>query len=53
VWIGLTDNYLRVFARDARGNLGDGQITDVRLEQLAEFGIVGALAEPVLALGPA
>lgn len=41
LWSGLTDNYLRVFAR---GGLREGQITPVRLEQLAGDGILGALA---------
>jgi tRNA A37 methylthiotransferase MiaB len=53
IWSGLTDNYLRVFARDTGGSLRDGQITPVRLEQLAEGGIFGALAEAAAVSSPA
>jgi len=42
IWSGLTDNYLRVFAR---GNLREGQITPVRLDELAVDGILGQIAE--------
>ena len=42
LWSGLTDNYLRVFTY---GDLQDGQITPVRLEQQAEGGIFGALVQ--------
>ena len=41
IWSGLTDNYLRVFAR---GALHEGQISSVRLEQLADDGIYGEVA---------
>jgi threonylcarbamoyladenosine tRNA methylthiotransferase MtaB len=41
VWSGLTDNYLRVFAR---GPLHEGQITPVRLERLSGEGIEGEIA---------
>ena len=41
-WSGLTDNYLRVFAR---GDLREGQITPVRLDELAVDGILGQIAE--------
>lgn len=41
VWSGLTDNYLRVFAR---GALHEGQITPVRLAALAAEGIQGEIA---------
>jgi threonylcarbamoyladenosine tRNA methylthiotransferase MtaB len=40
IWSGLTDNYLRVFAR---GPLHEGQITSVRLEQLANDGLYGEI----------
>jgi threonylcarbamoyladenosine tRNA methylthiotransferase MtaB len=46
VWSGLTDNYLRVFAR---GTLHEGQISPVRLEELAVDGIYGDIAEGELA----
>jgi threonylcarbamoyladenosine tRNA methylthiotransferase MtaB len=42
IWSGLTDNYLRVFAR---GALREGQITPVRLGDLAADGIHGTLAQ--------
>lgn len=42
LWSGLTDNYLRVFAR---GPMHEGQITPVRLDELAVDGILGTLAE--------
>ncbi|MCC7368361.1 MAG: tRNA (N(6)-L-threonylcarbamoyladenosine(37)-C(2))-methylthiotransferase MtaB [Chloroflexi bacterium] len=44
LWTGLTDNYLKVYARDTTGALHDGQITPVRLGALAEGGIFGTLA---------
>jgi threonylcarbamoyladenosine tRNA methylthiotransferase MtaB len=44
IWSGLTDNYLRVFAQ---GDLRDGQVTSVRLDQLAEGGIFGELVQAV------
>jgi threonylcarbamoyladenosine tRNA methylthiotransferase MtaB len=43
LWSGLTDNYLRVFAR---GPLHEGQMTPVRLDELAVDGIVGEIAQP-------
>jgi threonylcarbamoyladenosine tRNA methylthiotransferase MtaB len=46
VWSGLTDNYLRVFAR---GALHEGQITPVRLEELAVDGIYGQIAQGEIA----
>jgi threonylcarbamoyladenosine tRNA methylthiotransferase MtaB len=46
VWSGLTDNYLRVFAR---GALHEGQISPVHLEELAVDGIYGEIAEGELA----
>jgi threonylcarbamoyladenosine tRNA methylthiotransferase MtaB len=46
VWSGLTDNYLRVFAR---GTLHEGQITPVRLEELAVDGIYGEIAQGEIA----
>jgi threonylcarbamoyladenosine tRNA methylthiotransferase MtaB len=46
VWSGLTDNYLRVFAR---GALHEGQISPVRLEELVVDGIYGEIAEGELA----
>lgn len=48
-WSGLTDNYLRVFAR---GALHEGQITPVRLDQLANDGIYGEVAVPAVASIP-
>ena len=45
IWSGLTDNYLRVFAG---GELHDGEITPVRLDQLAEGGLFGELALAIL-----
>jgi threonylcarbamoyladenosine tRNA methylthiotransferase MtaB len=42
IWSGLTDNYLRVFAR---GPLRDGQITPVHLDELAVDGIHGRLVQ--------
>jgi threonylcarbamoyladenosine tRNA methylthiotransferase MtaB len=42
IWSGLTDNYLRVFAR---GDLREGQITPVRLDELTVDGILGRIAE--------
>lgn len=50
IWSGLTDNYLRVFARDTTANLRDGQITPVRLDQVAQGGIFGQILAPALAL---
>lgn len=44
IWSGLTDNYLRVFAR---GNLREGQMTQVRLDELAVDGILGEIAPAV------
>ena len=38
IWSGLTDNYLRVFAR---GEFRDGQITRIYLDQVTEGGIFG------------
>lgn len=38
IWSGLTDNYLRVFAR---GDLREGQLTAVRLDELTVDGILG------------
>ena len=46
VWSGLTENYLRVFAR---GALHEGQITPVRLEELAVDGVYGKIAQGELA----
>jgi threonylcarbamoyladenosine tRNA methylthiotransferase MtaB len=46
VWSGLTDNYLRVFAR---GALHEGQITPVRLDELAVDGIFGEIAQGEIA----
>jgi threonylcarbamoyladenosine tRNA methylthiotransferase MtaB len=43
IWSGLTDNYLRVFAR---GDLREGQMTRVRLDELAVDGILGEIAQP-------
>jgi threonylcarbamoyladenosine tRNA methylthiotransferase MtaB len=41
IWSGLTDNYLRVFARGAQR---EGQITPVRLDELTVDGILGQIA---------
>ena len=46
VWSGLTDNYLRAFAR---GDFREGQVTPVRREELAVNGIYGTLAQGELA----
>ncbi|HZO31457.1 MAG TPA: tRNA (N(6)-L-threonylcarbamoyladenosine(37)-C(2))-methylthiotransferase MtaB [Chloroflexota bacterium] len=46
VWSGLTDNYLRVFAR---GVLHEGQVTPVALQELAVDGIYGTVAQGELA----
>jgi threonylcarbamoyladenosine tRNA methylthiotransferase MtaB len=46
VWSGLTDNYLRVFAR---GALHEGQVTAVHLEEFAVDGIYGQIAQGELA----
>ena len=48
IWSGLTDNYLRVFARDVRSTFYDGEITPVRLDQLAEGGLFGELVPAAL-----
>jgi threonylcarbamoyladenosine tRNA methylthiotransferase MtaB len=45
VWSGLTDNYLRVFAR---GPLREGQVTPVALQELAVDGIYGQIAQGAL-----
>jgi threonylcarbamoyladenosine tRNA methylthiotransferase MtaB len=42
IWSGLTDNYLRVFAR---GNLREGQMTAVRLDELAVDGVLGQVGQ--------
>jgi threonylcarbamoyladenosine tRNA methylthiotransferase MtaB len=43
VWSGLTDNYLRVFAR---GEILEGQITPVQLTRLGDDGLHGTISAP-------
>jgi threonylcarbamoyladenosine tRNA methylthiotransferase MtaB len=46
VWSGLTDNYLRVFAR---GAFHEGEVTPVHLQELAVDGVYGEIAQGELA----